>query len=177
MPSYELHNNAGTINYAEWKDNGIELPVFDKDGTLTNFNSLQFVPDVIEGLKENLVGVYQAIAIVSNNHDSNHFKKFCNLLEDELGIDVFGVCRADGYASKPNPEMGIAVAKNFGLRQEQLGIVGDRRYTDVKFGRKLGAGAIVLCAKVGEGDAKGVPSLRRFERGVIRLEKLLQFAV
>ncbi len=68
---YELHSHAGEISYEDWRANGIEIPVFDKDGTLSHANRLDLVPEVIEGLKEQrLAEHYPWIAIASNNHQN-----------------------------------------------------------------------------------------------------------
>jgi phosphoglycolate phosphatase-like HAD superfamily hydrolase len=169
---YETYTHAGEINYTAWRDAGIKLPIFDKDGTLTHVNRTEFVAEVIEGLGENLVGVYPAIAIVSNNPSTEEVKRTGSMLEDELGIKVLAICRGNGYPPKPHPKMGLLLAEQTGFKPNQLATIGDRRFADVSFGRRLGAGAIALCNKAGEGDSGGlVPALRLLEERYVRIER------
>lgn len=143
---YERYEHAGQIPFAEWSDSGILVPVFDKDGTLTHANRSDFVDEVINGLAaQELPDIFPDIALVSNNHDHNHVVEFSDLLRVRLGIRVFAISRAQGYRSKPDPEMGLEVAKHFDVTPDRLGVIGDRRLTDVSFGRNIGAGAIALC--------------------------------
>lgn len=178
MPSYELYEHAGRVPFADWKARGIEIPVFDKDGTLTHANQLRFVDEVIEGFKQQgLSNIYPNIAVPSNNHSVDHVRAFAEQLESEVGVSVFAVCRGHGYSGKPDTEMGLVIAQHFGVRLDQLGVIGDRRLTDIRFGRKLGVGAIALCKKAGEGDTKWVPSLRRVETIIVGAERLMKVAV
>lgn len=172
MTTYELFDHAGQVPYEHWAERGIKIPVFDKDGTLSHANRLDFIPEVVDDLREILPGVFPYIAIASNNHDRQHVLEFAARLEDELDVEVFSVSRADGYRSKPHPEMARAIAGHFGVRAEQLGVIGDRRLTDVRFGRNVGAGALALCRKAGEGDTLFVPTIRRLEAGIVRTERL-----
>ncbi len=73
--------------------------------------------------------------------------------------------------------MGLVIARHFGVSPNQLGVIGDRRFTDVAFGRNLGAGAVALCEKAGEGDARGVSTIRRAEDFVVRFDRRRRRAV
>lgn len=177
MTKYELYKHAGVIPYADWKQRGIELPIFDKDGTLTHFNRLDLVDEVIDGMvAQEFPDIYPEISIVSNNHDHDHVEEFAELLGAKLGVGVYAVSRAQGHQGKPHPEMGIHVAEHFGLEPEQIGVIGDRRLTDVKFGRNMGAGVAALCHKVGEGDADWVPTLRVLESSIVMCERVMRRA-
>jgi HAD superfamily hydrolase (TIGR01662 family) len=169
--SYQLLNHAGEVPFSEWKANGIEIPIFDKDNTLTSFHDDALLDEVAGPLREGLQGVYENIALVSNSHDAEHVQEVGETLSEALGVNVFSISKADGYKRKPSPEMGIVVAKHFGIQREQLGVIGDRRFVDVRFGINLGAGAIALCRKVGFGDAKGVPLIRAVESLVVSREQ------
>jgi HAD superfamily hydrolase (TIGR01662 family) len=172
MSKYELHKNAGTVNYADWQEkNGILVPVFDIDGTLTDHKSLSLDESVMYGLeKQNISDVFPDIAIVSNNPNLEHVRIISDKVARRLGVYVFSVCVAEGYAKKPHPVMGEVVANHFGIYPEQLGVVGDRRISDITFARELGAGAMALCAKIGQGDAPFVPLVRVLEKGVVATE-------
>lgn len=173
MSVYELHQHAGKVDYAGWKESGIVVPIFDKDGTLTHASKFEFVDEVIDELSAaQLPDIYPDIALVSNNTQRSHVKEFATLLERRLGVGVYAVSRADGFKPKPHPEMGQLVATEFGVEPSELGVVGDRWMTDVQFGRRLGAGAIALCAKAGQGDVFAVPLLRKYESIRVRLDRL-----
>jgi len=176
--TYELYEHAGLVPLADWKARGVEIPVFDKDGTLAHANQFQLVDEAIEGLElQGLSSIYPAVALASNNHDADHVQTFAEQLESELDVEVFTVCRAEGHPRKPDPAMGLIIARHFGVRPDQLGLIGDRRLSDVGFGRRLGAGAIALCKKGGEGDARGVPILRLGESAIVCAERLMKVAV
>ena len=100
-------------------------------------------------------------------------EEFADSFIARLCVGVFAISRAQGYASKPKPDMGLKVAEHFGVDPIQLGVIGDRLLTDVWFGHKLGAGAVALCAKAGEGDAKWVPTLRVLESGLIAIDRMV----
>jgi FMN phosphatase YigB (HAD superfamily) len=169
---YELFDHAGEIPFNRWELKGIRLPIFDKDNTLTSFHDDVLIQYVVDGLINNgLADIYHDIAIVSNSEDPQHIREVAGNLGEILGgVNVFSVSKGEGYNRKPDPEMGLVVAEHFNLTPNHLGVIGDRRLVDVKFGRRLNAGAIALCGKVGEGDARGVPLLRLLESTVVYLE-------
>ena len=168
MTKYEIYEHAGKVPYSEWKESGIVVPIFDKDGTLTHANQLNFVDEVVDELAHaELPDIYPNIALVSNNHDHSHVLDFSRSLERKLGVNVYAISRAGGYKKKPDPMMGFEVVKRFGVKPEQLGVIGDRLLTDVRFAHNLGAGAVALCDKAGEGDAKWVPMLRKVEALIV----------
>jgi len=169
---YELHKNAGTVNYKDWYDKGIVVPVFDIDGTLTEHQSTELDQKVIGGLnKQCFRDLYPEIAI-ANNYDLDHVKLVAKKAEAQLGVKALIVSIGEGYIRKPHPIMGQVVANYFDILPEQIGVVGDRRISDVTFGRKLGAGAIALCAKVGEGDAPFVGFVRELEAIKVFLDRI-----
>ncbi|HOR23532.1 HAD-IIIA family hydrolase [Candidatus Saccharibacteria bacterium] len=172
MSRYELHKNAGTVNYADWQENkGIKIPIFDIDGTLTEHKSLVLDNEVMLGLEQQAINkIFPNIAIVSNNPNLKHVEAVSHMVAERLSVNVFSTCIAEGYAKKPNPIMGQVVANHFNVKTENLGIVGDRRISDITFAKKLGAGAMALCAKVGIEDAPFVPLVRIGERVIVVAE-------
>lgn len=178
MIRYSIYPHAGLVPYDQWAAQGITVPIFDKDGTLTHANSPDMVPEVIDGLKQaQLPDIFPDIAVVSNNHNHAQVENFACLLRRALGVGVFAVSRAQGYASKPNSEMGHVVAREFGVTPKELGVIGDRLFADVRFGHKLGAGAVALCDKAGNGDAAGVAFLRLIEEVVTGMHILKGTAI
>ena len=181
MTRYELYRDAGEIPYGEWREEGIRIPIFDKSGTLSNANSMDCVESVIAGLKaQQLPDIYRNIALVSNDYDTKQVAAFGSILRQKLGVHVFTVSREDGpgtgYRRKPYADMGFAVAREFGFKTSQLGVIGDRWATDVLFGRNLRAGAVALCDKAGTGDARFVPGMRVLEAGIVGVACYLGFA-
>ena len=179
MVSYERYEHAGKIPLKRWKDQGIKIPLFDKDGTLTSFHQDGFIPEVIDGLIANgLPDLFQGIALISNSDDPKHIEKVAEDLMDALGgMEVYRLCQAElsVKARKPKSLMGEMAADHFMIDPSELGVIGDRRFVDVSFGKNLGAGAIALCSKVGEGDQKGVPAVRRIEDLIVSAETFLGF--
>lgn len=176
MPRYELVRDAGEVPYAEWALRGVKAVLFDKDGTLTHANQLSLVDDVVERLEaQELHRLFTHIGISSNNHDPAAVQAVATMLEDRLGMGVLALSQS-AYRRKPHPQMGMAAAEQLGIVPEELGIVGDRRYTDVGFGLKLRARAIALCEKAGDGDTLFVPTLRRLEKVWVRAEQALERA-
>jgi FMN phosphatase YigB (HAD superfamily) len=178
MWRYELHKNAGTVNYEDWKEEkGILVPVFDIDNTLTLPYNLELDKMVLSGLKKQyLSDLYPGIAIATNNVNYDHAKHIGQQLEDELDIEVFIASVAMGIARKPNREQGDIIAEHFGVKPDQLGVVGDRRISDIRFARNLGAGAMALCMKIGEGDSIGVATARKLEQMLVWYEKKMGIA-
>lgn len=176
MQRYELVRDAGEVDYRQWAERGVKAVLFDKDGTLTHANQLDLIDDVIERLRgQELNQLFTHIGISSNNHDPKAVKDLADLLQKGLDIGVVALSRGQ-YKKKPHPEMGLVAAAKLGIEPSELGIVGDRRYTDVGFGINVGARAIALCEKAGEGDARFVPAIRRLEKVWVGAERAMRRA-
>ena len=176
MLKYELHKNAGTVNYKDWRDQrGIVIPVFDVDGTLTDHRSLDLEKAVIDGLLgQKFNTIFSKVGIASNNPDVKHVEQIANDLVSVLEIDEAYIASVGlGLAGKPFREQGYKIAEHFNVEPEHLGIVGDRWISDVLFARNLGAGAVALCTQIGRDDARGVPTVRALEKVVVGIEKLI----
>jgi len=186
MPLYETVKDAGSVDYERWAYRGVKAVIFDKDGTLTHANQLLLVDDVIERLRGQRLGeLFSRIAVVSNNHDPIAVQEFAIDLTAALNLDteVLAVSRTkydgyhqkvvEAYRRKPYPEMGEVVAKQIGITTREFGVVGDRRATDVRFGLNLGARAIALTEKAGEGDAPYVQLIRPIEKVWVETERLM----
>jgi predicted HAD superfamily phosphohydrolase YqeG len=173
MPKYDLCDNAGEVAYKTWAQFGVELPILDMEGTLTSYGSTELNEDVIAGLeRQGIADIFpRGMALVSNSKDPNNPHVVGDALASKLDMQVLTLCVGDGYKRKPNPEMGLKIVSWTGLKPEQLGVVGDRRLVDVRFGQKLGAGAIALTRKVGKGDARWVPTFRKIESDIVTIER------
>ena len=71
---------------------------------------------------------------------------FIAIIEKTLGV------MPDVIIGKPYEEMANAVESKFGLRKEEIAMVGDRLYTDIKFGVNNGFKSILVMT--GETDEK-----------------------
>ena len=152
-PLYGVYHSVGQIPFATWQESGVKVPVFDKDHTVTNYQDRCLLEDVIKELKNaEFPDIYPAIGLVSNSRATEAVRECGVALQRALGVEVVTVTRADGpYPRKPHPRMGRVAAMKLGATgPEQVGVIGDRRFTDVAFGSRLGAGAIALCDRVGD---------------------------
>ena len=167
--------HAGQVPYESWRKSGIEIIAFDKDGTLGGIDDPQIHPEVLDALHNQQLAVhFPRVAIISNNPKTEHIKTYAETFKAALGLDeVLAVSPNQELKRKPHPAMGQYVAGHFQVDPSAIGIVGDRYFTDVLMARRMGAGAVALCDKIGEGDGKWVPALRYIEAGIIALESFL----
>jgi predicted HAD superfamily phosphohydrolase YqeG len=176
MPICESYRSAGEIDYRALKNRGIKVPVLDLEGTYIPYKGNDFIDEVREGLEAQRFGeIFPRIAIASNSPNNEHVQGVAELFREELGLEeVFALARGDGsvYRGKPHPQMGLEIARHFDVTPREMGVIGDRWFTDGKFAMNLGAGALALCEKAGEGDARWVSTLRVVEAGIIRVRHL-----
>ena len=91
----------------------------------------------------------------------------CSLLEMATGR------RPDVVPGKPNPGMLAAVFAQHDLAPQEVALVGDRLYTDIRMGRAAGAGAVLtLTGETKRADIDGCP---RDERPDIVVADLGEF--
>jgi len=67
-------------------------------------------------------------------------------LANSLGIEHYFkeiISVADGFKRKPDPDMLNYLIEKYGLKKEDLWVVGDRQI-DVEFGKSVGANTILL---------------------------------
>lgn len=174
MTTCDLYNHAGQVPLDVWEYRGVRVPIIDIDNTLTDFHGESLLPEVVEGLRsQNLADRFVGIGLASNGTEQRRVNYIRDLVKAELDVEVYGVS-AETFPKKPNPAMGEDIAGHFDVETNELGVIGDRWWTDVRFGRKLGARAVAMCDKVGDGDAKGVPLLRIVESGLVIVERTIR---
>jgi predicted HAD superfamily phosphohydrolase YqeG len=172
MTKVELYEHAGLVRLDRWEKRGVRVPIIDIDNTLTSFRDMTLFPHVVDGLRsQGIADRFVGVGIAADYTDKERVRKIQGLVEMELGIETYAVC-APMDSKRPDPFMGEDIADYFDIETAQLGIIGDRWLTDVRFGQNLGAGAIALCNKVGEGDARFVPLLRFLEEKIVIIEQL-----
>lgn len=113
------------------------------------------VREIMEGLKKRGM----IIAIVTNDM-TDSTRKFLRKLEIEDLVD-FLRCRDSACLSKPNPEAIRQLKEQYGLKSEEICMIGDTKI-DMRFGRrgKVGRNIAVL---TGSGDEK---MLRKYSDAV-----------
>jgi len=146
-PHLGVFEHAGLIPYESWAESGIKVVIFDKDSTITD----------------------------SNNSDREKVDRFEYDFKSVLSLPkkkILSVCKADYFngnlvKGKPDPQMGYIIADYFGVNPWQIGVVGDRFWSDTRFAINMGAGEIAQCGKVGEGDIPLGRSIRLGERALL----------
>lgn len=176
MKDFELHRHAGQVPLDVLEFIGVKVLIIDVDNTLTDFHGDLLIPEVVDGLRsQGVADRFVGVGLASNGKSQERVNYIRDLVGEGLGIETYGVC-AEVYPKKPDPAMGRAIADHFEVNPNETAVIGDRWVTDVTFGRRLGSRAIALCDKVGEGDAWGVPALRRIEAGIVMLEQVVRTA-
>ncbi len=80
----------------------------------------------------------------------------CSLLETATGR------RPDAVPGKPNPLMIEAVFARYRLKPDEIALVGDRLYTDIRMAREAGAiGVLTLTGETKQADLEGCPPGQR----------------
>jgi NagD protein len=91
----------------------------------------------------------------------------CALLESATGR------RPDAIPGKPSPEMLQAIIERHGLQSQQVAMVGDRLYTDMRMARDAGALAVLtLTGEARESDVDQAPAHERPDIVVADLDEL-----
>ena len=177
MFSYELYGHAGEVPFKLWRDRGIKVPIFDIDGTLAEQDGNTINQEVLDGLlDQGFADIFPEIALASNNTDRGHVDNFSSQLGLALGVKSHSFSVGHEQPRKPSPYMGQYIADSFSVENYELGMVGDRRFTDVQFAKNFGAGAVALCRKIGDGDAPGVSLLRPLESVIVFAEQVFRIA-
>jgi NagD protein len=92
----------------------------------------------------------------------------CALLEAATGR------RPDAVPGKPNPTMLYSILSRHGLRAEEIAVVGDRLYTDIRMARA--AGAVAILTLTGESRAADIDKAPVDERPDLVVADLNQLA-
>lgn len=95
---------------------------------------------------------------------ATHPDRVCPTDQPTILVDCGAVCAAlteatgrkpDAVLGKPEPRMLQALSRRFGLKAENLAMVGDRLYTDIEMARRTGAcGVLVLTGETSIEEAR-----------------------
>ncbi len=142
--------------------NGLKGLVLDVDETLVPMKSDRVSPEMqqwVEDCRRSL-----SIWLVSNNISQRRIGRIAELLDLPYIAS----------AGKPSRRKIRQAVDAMGLPPEQVGIVGDRLFTDVLAGNRLGMFSILVQPMSSFGDSPAHPFLQSFE---IRLSQLLGASV
>lgn len=146
--------NVFEINPLRLKSKGIKGIITDLDNTLVPWDVKDATPEVIEWF-ENMKQNEMKVTIISNNN-----KERVKVFSEPLGAPYFFSAR------KPLSRSFKKAAKEMGLKQEEIVVIGDQLLTDILGGNKAGFHTI-LVAPIVETDAKITTFNRRIERSIL----------
>jgi len=151
------------INYNILKVKGIKCLIFDLDNTLLAVNK-DIPEDEICNKIKNIKKDFKIIILSNNTSD-----KRLSLAANKLGIDYIK------FALKPFKKGFKKVRKKYGLKNEEMCIIGDQIMTDVLGGNKFNIFTI-LTDPISEEELKVTGVNRFFEKRILKkLEKNKQF--
>lgn len=143
-----------TLDFESRKIKGI---IFDLDDTITPLNTLEIPEDIIMWFK-NITQKFK-VYIVSNTHDIDRVRKISEIL------NISGIANA----KKPRVKFIKQVIKDMNLNYEEVVIIGDRVFTDIYCGKKLGLKTF-LVEPLSDRASFIIRWLRKIERGIIKIK-------
>ena len=152
---HKTTKNVFELDADFYNKNGIKGVIFDIDNTLVTHDTVyppQEILDYFDFLKN--LGI--KYAIVSNNY-KERVDSFCE------NLDIPYVARA----WKPFKKNLKKICGIFGLRSNEVCLVGDQIFTDIYGGRRMKFYTVLVTA-VGENETKFVAFKRIFEKAVMR---------
>ncbi len=111
---------------------GIRAVVLDIDNTLVTYGMAKPTPEVLSWI-ESLRAGGLFVAIASNNH-----KERVELFNEEIGAFV------TWESKKPFAKSVHMAAEHFGVKENEIAIIGDQIFTDVWCARNAGSYAILV---------------------------------
>ncbi|MEM9484385.1 MAG: YqeG family HAD IIIA-type phosphatase [Cyanobacteria bacterium P01_F01_bin.116] len=108
--------------------------ILDVDETLVSFKQSQPVEDVRQWLKQ-MQSLLIPVVLVSNNVSHSRISR----IAEELGVESFYIA-----AGKPSRRKLRAAVEQMQLPHHQIAMVGDRLFTDVLGGNRLGLFTVLV---------------------------------
>lgn len=131
---------------------GVDLIIFDIDNTLVYSETTEIRDDIVKWFKR-INKKYKCICF-SNSHT---IKKRQKEIIEKLGCELY-ISRN----KKPSRHLFREIIEKYNVKPEKVIVVGDFRFTDVLFGKRSGAKA-VLVKPFGSDKSKRVKILRKLE--------------
>lgn len=153
----EWYPGVEHIDFAAWRDAGVELVLFDREGTLTGQGDTVVPPVIADHVTAaHDLGHIGMSAIVSNSK---------NVPASEATAEQIGVQHVFVPASrserKPRPDMLLRAMAELGYAPEQTAIVGDKRTADIEAGKRAELRRMAWVDRLGHADLPGDRLLRR----------------
>ena len=154
---WDCNHVITSINHTELVSNGIQTLFIDVDGTLLPRSEKQITNGVKDWIKKAKELFH--IHLISNNPSKNRIK----YIAEQLDLDF------TYRAGKPRTKSIKNCISNKGIIAEEAAIIGDRIFTDILVGNKLGLYTI-LVKKI---DFNGCPKKSNTQIIEIKIANLL----
>jgi uncharacterized protein len=151
QPDLNLQGSILDLTPATIQQHGLRGLVLDVDETLVPITSAQVSADILPWVEA--VRPVVALWLVSNNISESRIKRIADLLKVPY---ITG-------AAKPSRRKLRRAVKAMGLPVEQIGMVGDRLFTDVLAGNRLGMFTILVQPMMEPGEAARQYPVHNFE--------------
>lgn len=155
----EYHHRVDGIDFGNWQEAGIELVLFDREGTLTEQGDTQIDPAIAEHLllaKD--LGQIANMGIVSNSTNAGASQ----LAGAQIEIPRSNVfVPRDRSERKPGPGMVLRAMDELGYTPAQTAMVGDKNTADIAAAKAAGLKRIAWVDRLGNADLIGDRLFRR----------------
>ena len=154
-PDYNL-KSIYDIDLEELKSLGVEALLFDLDSTLMASKSGFYSAEVLEWLGKVRKDFF--IAVVSNNKNPDYIEKVKKASDFPLLFN----------AAKPETKFVTEFLKKHNVEASKSALVGDRPWTDVLCGKRLGCKTILVDSITADSEKKIVRFVRALERITVK---------
>ncbi len=131
-PDFDCNNEVTSIRLDIFKEKGIKAVLIDVDGTLVSNNQEKLDDSVISWI--NKLKYHYQVHLISNNPS---FKRINNIAK-QLNLPF------TYKAFKPRRKSLVKAIDNLNLEKQDVAIIGDRIFTDVLAGNRLGIYTILV---------------------------------
>ena len=132
IPSWETNRSIHNIDVNKLLKSQIEAILIDVDGTLLPRESKELHKDVKEWIKT--AKKHFKLHLLSNNPSEKRIKE----IADDLDLTY------TYSASKPCKRATMKIIKHLNCRNSKIAIIGDRLFTDILIGNRLGIYTILV---------------------------------
>lgn len=140
MPTEPPVYRVTDVPFEKWHDEGVRGLVLDVEGTMGETGSELLVPEYVGRIIEAREVGIEYVAIATNKTVTT--RKDRQLLqgwEDQLDADLV-LTPLSPDQGKPSPIMNYKFMEHFGLKPDEVGVVGDKATADIRAGYFAGVG-------------------------------------
>ena len=152
---YEYGESVFDIDYGKLYEKGIRGIIFDLDNTLVPHGA-DSNPRIDELFREIRATGFNTVLLTDNDEE--------RVLRFIKNIDTPYVCDAE----KPNPNGFLKAEEILGVKRDEIVVVGDSVFTDIKGANKMGMKSI-LVKYIGFYTEKKIGIKRRIEKVILKL--------